>query len=399
MKCENCGAELREGSVYCMVCGKPVQIVPDYNAFDDYLDNLVGEDKSSSIEKNPYNNKNTIRQAQQPVKRPVKDHKEDSKVKTEVVKKKKQQKKMIIISVIVIIIALIILTATITVNIKKQHDNSVDYQIKMAKESLKNGDTDDAVSYYDKALSLDSDNTDVRFSLAEIYMDQKDIDAAKILYQEIISIDPDNVEAYKALISTYEDEKDYDAIVALSNESDSSDVKKLFDPYIVDEPQFSPAAGKYEEVTDVRIKADSDVKIYYTLDNSDPKENGKIYSNPIHLDGERTYKVKAVAVDSRGIYSDIVSKEYKIEFKEPDAPVVDPDGGTFGAQSYITMTAEDNCKIYYTWDGSDPDESSSEYTEPVEIPVGNNVLSVIAIDQTTGKCSDIYRNRYEFYAN
>ena len=63
------------------------------------------------------------------------------------------------------------------------------------------------------------------------------------------------------------------------------------------------------------------------------------------------------------------------------------------------MTAEDNCKIYYTWDGSDPDESSSEYTEPVEIPGGNNVLSVIAIDQTTGKCSDIYRNRYEFYAN
>ena len=88
MKCENCGAELREGSVYCMVCGKPVQIVPDYNAFDDYLDNLVGEDKSSSIEKNLYNNKNTIKQAQQPVKRPVKDHKEDSKVKTEVVKKK-----------------------------------------------------------------------------------------------------------------------------------------------------------------------------------------------------------------------------------------------------------------------------------------------------------------------
>ena len=94
MKCENCGAELREGSVYCMVCGRPVQIVPDYNAFDDYLDNLVGEDKSSSIEKNPYNNKNTIKQAQQQVKRPVKDHKEDSKVKTEVVKKKKQQKKM-----------------------------------------------------------------------------------------------------------------------------------------------------------------------------------------------------------------------------------------------------------------------------------------------------------------
>lgn len=399
MKCENCGAELKEGSVYCMVCGKPVQIVPDYNAFDDYLDNLVGEDESSSAEKNPYKNKNTVSQTGQPAKRHGKDHKEDNKAKTEVIKKKKQQKKMIIISVVVILIALIILVTAITVNIKKQHDNSVDYQVKKALESLKNGDTDDAISYYDKALSLDSDNIDVRFSLADIYMDQKDFDAAKILYQEIISIDSDNVDAYKALISIYEDNKDYDAIVALSKESDSDDVEKLFESYIVDEPQFSPAAGKYEEVTDVKIKADSDAKIYYTLDDSDPKENGKIYSNPIHLDHERTYKVKAVAVDSRGIYSDIVSKEYKIEFKEPDAPVVDPDGGTFGAQSYITMTAEDNCKIYYTWDGSDPDESSSEYTEPVEIPVGNNVLSVIAIDQTTGKCSDIYRTRYEFYAN
>jgi len=27
------------------------------------------------------------------------------------------------------------------------------------------------------------------------------------------------------------------------------------------------------------------------------------------------------------------------------------------------------------------------------------VLSVIAIDQNTGKCSDIYRSRFEFYMN
>lgn len=42
MRCANCGNELKEGSLYCDVCGHPVQIVPDYNEFDDYLDNLVG---------------------------------------------------------------------------------------------------------------------------------------------------------------------------------------------------------------------------------------------------------------------------------------------------------------------------------------------------------------------
>lgn len=42
MRCANCGNELKAGSLYCDVCGHPVQIVPDYNEFDDYLDNLVG---------------------------------------------------------------------------------------------------------------------------------------------------------------------------------------------------------------------------------------------------------------------------------------------------------------------------------------------------------------------
>lgn len=45
MRCANCGNELKAGSLYCDVCGHPVQIVPDYNEFDDYLDNLVGNDE------------------------------------------------------------------------------------------------------------------------------------------------------------------------------------------------------------------------------------------------------------------------------------------------------------------------------------------------------------------
>lgn len=31
MRCANCGNELKAGSLYCDVCGHPVQIVPDYN--------------------------------------------------------------------------------------------------------------------------------------------------------------------------------------------------------------------------------------------------------------------------------------------------------------------------------------------------------------------------------
>ena len=44
------------------------------------------------------------------------------------------------------------------------------------------------------------------------------------------------------------------------------------------------------------------------------------------------------------------------------------------------------------------EEVKAEVT-PIPVPEGNNVLSVIAIDQNTGKCSDIYRSRFEFYMN
>ena len=38
MKCIYCGNELKEGSLFCPYCGKEVQIVPDYNIYDDDYD-------------------------------------------------------------------------------------------------------------------------------------------------------------------------------------------------------------------------------------------------------------------------------------------------------------------------------------------------------------------------
>ena len=43
MKCANCGAEIKLGCVYCSVCGKEAQIVPDYNVEEDILKELLEE--------------------------------------------------------------------------------------------------------------------------------------------------------------------------------------------------------------------------------------------------------------------------------------------------------------------------------------------------------------------
>ena len=313
--------------------------------------------------------------------------------------KRAQQKKIIIISAVVCAVAIVILIAAITRNVSRSHDNSFDYQVKQAKAAYSAGNINSAVSYYEKALSIDSDNTDVRFALADIYMSKKDYDAALVLYQEIINIDPKSKEAYKQLISIYESKKDYDAIVALRESAKDASVLKLFADYTVSKPQFSKSSGKYGETMELSIDADSDTKIYYSYDSDDPLTRGERYYSPITLDKEGTYEITAVAVDDRGIKSEVASAKYEIEFEAPDAPEIDPDGGTFGAQTDITITVPENCKVYYTWDSSDPSAASTEYTAPIPVPEGNNVLSVIAIDQNTEKCSDIYRSRFEFYMN
>ena len=71
---------------------------------------------------------------------------------------------------------------------------------------------------------------------------------------------------------------------------------------------------------------------------------GERYYSPITLDKEGTYEITAVAVDDRGIKSEVASAKYEIEFEAPDAPEIDPDGGTFGAQTDITITVPENCK-------------------------------------------------------
>ena len=49
MKCANCGAELKVGSVYCYVCGKEAQIVSDYNLLeDDFLRDVLKEKEESA---------------------------------------------------------------------------------------------------------------------------------------------------------------------------------------------------------------------------------------------------------------------------------------------------------------------------------------------------------------
>ena len=64
-------------------------------------------------------------------------------------------------------------------------------------------------------------------------------------------------------------------------------------------------------------------------------------------------------------------------------------GGDFGVETSVTVTVPDGCSAYYTGDGSTPTAASHLYTQPIKVPEGNNILSVVIIDHTTKLSSDV----------
>ena len=48
--------------------------------------------------------------------------------------------------------------------------------------------------------------------------------------------------------------------------------------------------------------------------------------------------------------------------------------------------------------GSEMCIRDSLYTQPIKVPEGNNILSVVIIDHTTKLSSDVYRGNFIYYS-
>lgn len=381
MKCANCGDELRDGCLYCSNCGKEAQIVPDYNMFeDDYLKSLLNpndqEQKTSAVGQ----------------KTPSRTNKGKN------VSRKRKNKKAALIGIILVVLILIaVFSAVVYIQIRTKQNNSFDYQVSQAEEAVAENDMDLAISYYEKALSLEPKNIEIRQILKEIYMDRKDYNSALVLCQEIINLDNKNEQAYETMIQIYDSKGDYDSILALKEGIEDKQILKLFADYQVATPRFSMAGGEYQEYITVELSSAAGHDIYYTINGDEPIENGELYKKPISLDEMGEYTIQAVCKNKKGLYSNVITLTYTIDIPAPDRPKVTPTGGTFNEETMVSIKVPSGCTAYYTWDGTEPNVNSTKYTEAFAIPEGNHVLSVILIDSETEKISEVYQEIYMYY--
>lgn len=382
MICSNCGAKLKEGYIYCSVCGKEVQVVDGLTDLeDDYLRSILKE-----TEKNEAESRQRVREQAFSPQNEKKGHMDE---------KKKISNKIPIIIVLCILLVGIIAGISIKLYINYQNDNSYDYQMAMAEKELVDHNYENALDYFSNALAIAPNDVTARMKMAEIYMQRKEYDSAMVLLIEVIRLDPKNAAAYQNLIQIYASKEDYEQIKKLAEGIEDKEILKLFSDYLVSAPVYYPVGGFYDTFLTVTLISVNENDIYYTTDGSDPIKNGKLYKkDAIKLEKSGNYMIKSVCCNENGIYSDVKEYEYEIKIKAPDYPTVIPNGGTFTEPMYVTIEADEECSVYYTWDGTTPSKFTDQYIEPIEIPEGNNVLSIIVIDDRSGLSSEIYRVNY-----
>lgn len=381
MKCINCGAEIKTEYNNCPYCGKTIQMVPDYDIYDEddinvllegtKNDTPINESTAKVPEKNEKGSKSTVR--------------------------KKPNTKVIVALTVLLCVILLGVGIGVKISVDNKNNNSYEYQMKLGDEALFKEKLNEAESYYNKALQLSPNDLKARLKLADVYLSKDNKEKAIKLLEEVISLDTsENYDAYKKLFQIYEADGDIDAILNLKEGVTETKVLKIFQNYIVEAPSISIPGGTYSEALKLTMTAGKGIQIFYTIDGKNPISYGTLYTTPIQISDAGMHTIKLVALNSYGVYSDIVTETFVISYSAPEEPTVTPNGGTFDVPTYVYITVPEGCSAYYTWDRSEPTELSSKYVSPLLIPDGYNILSVIIINDTTGLKSVTYRGVFEY---
>ncbi len=384
MVCSHCGCELPADALLCPKCGKEiVQISPTDILEEEFLQDIVDEESHNG---NPESENDAVAMSSQDSVEEGSTSNNGSPTRN----RKRSRNITITIIVIAVIVAVIVFVFI-------YQNRSTNYLLRRAQREYNQRDYDDALEYLNKLFAVDSENVDGLVLEGEVYTALGEYDAAEQAFLTAIAIDPDSVEAYEGLLKLYDMQGDTAKIIALKQGVTNEEILALFDDYLIPAPEILTEGGRFDDSFTVAIETNyKNAVIYYTLDGTTPTDKSHRYTEPVRISEEGTTVLTAVIMDEEGEYSEPVSETYVLEYPVPDNPIPDPEGGQFTTETTVEITVPENSVVYYTWDNKTPTENSTLYTEPITIPEGNNVLSLIAINEW-GKESEVVRYNYIYY--
>ena len=373
MNCPKCGAEIPQGSLYCVECGEDIHIVPDFEPeMESNLEETILK-IAEEFREEAAGELTALEAEEQPA---------------------KERKSSASIWIPLGILLVVLLTAGAAMGVVLKRYNSFAYQVEKARKYAEAERYERAVAYYKRALDLDGDNVEVKFALSDVYFRKNN----KIEYEYLlrdIAMDPDATteqleSAYGKLIAIYRSREDFKTINELLENCVNESIRNKFQNYVAEPPEFSVEEGYYFSLQPLKLSSLAAGTIYYTTDGSLPDETSDMYTAPILLD-EGDHIIRACFVNEYGIVSESVTKQYHIVVEELPIPVIATLSGEYSHPIDIEVL-DDEENIYYTTDGSNPTASSQLYTEPIPMPLGRSEFKFARIDE--GKSSDVVECTY-----
>ena len=398
MKCSRCGEECKDNQAFCLKCGTPIQVVPDFNLIEAELANNVGELMNEIDEDKKKENK------QGDLNRYRNSTRND---KTNVY------------------------GATNQSNNSKQYRKSIN-DGNTRKINGSDGFDDNDMDYLDDDYYVDTmpdHDVEAEISLVDI---QNLKDTAKLNDYQVDGMDFNQDNNYNP-DDTEEDENQSEkkafkvkaiifgviativvviAILLLSvlnkdtgKDSFTNVYNTGYDYYT--SKDYDKALAKFLEAKKIADNKNEKIKVnksllatYENMDGTDPTTSSTQYTEDINLNKEGKITVKAIAVNEKGLTSKVASATYNIKPNTVDAPVVTPDGGKYTENTEITITVPEGMKCYYTYGATPttPTTSDTEYTEPVKMLRGKNIFSAILVSES-GVESEVTQNVYQLELN
>ena len=368
MKCKKCGSTLPQGYLYCQTCGNEYQIVPD---FEPELENSMAKTMSHLGE-------SIFTEEKEEVPSPAE--------RKELMSQGRKKSGLYY----GLLLFLFFMACGFLFFLQWRH--SADYLKEKAREALNKGENLQAMEYYDKLRKKEPDNSLWYLKEAQLELTYGDRDTAIQLCYRAVEETKENQEIYDLLFSLLEEEKAYHQIYELLQNCPYESVVQKYKQYNSVLIDLSHEGGTYYEIIKLTLNHD-DVQIYYTTDGSIPDENSYLYQEPIVL-GKGRHTLSFLPCNEYGVWGKLVRKEYVVQTTTPVAPKTEPESGSFNKAEKITVMVEPDTTVYYTVDGSVPDENSTKYTEPIPMPLGSSKFSFIAKSKT-GRFSEITKCEYE----
>lgn len=422
MKCPKCNRELKEGQLYCEVCGEEIKMVPEFepeieNRIEETLLNVA--DNINEVAQEDNIPKNSV---------PKKKNADSFSVFTKEEKKQKEHllledfteddfyedidvtdlpdedfwdeeevipfkggdnikksfltfwnkgiatKIIVFVAFVVIVGALVFATVVITKSIQ---ENSYEYQVNQALDAAEKEDYDLAITYLEKALTLDSSDIEMKYLLATYYDKIGETENALLVLKGLLNGDTDSDSiTYSKIFDIYSRQGNIVEISHMLAECEDEAILEKFQEYVANVPEFSEEGGSYDDVVHLKLTANTTGTIYYTVNGGTPDTTSDVYTSPIFLESGY-YTVKAVFVNSYGLVSEVISQQYEINVTVPPKPVINIASGTYNVPEVITVEVPEGCTVYYTTDGTMPTRDSMQYKEPICMPLGESQFTFI----------------------